>query len=169
MRPQCGITFESPAWDKKKYCSSRCSAVVNNTLRVRKRARCGNIYCNEVSQKASNYCKNSCRTEQMWLEKSFTCCQTGYPPTTSVRSVKNLVEFLKGYQCSIPDCGISTWKGGPVPLVMDHEDGDSTNNHIDNLRLVCGNCDMLLPTYKSKNKGNGRHSRRVRYSEGKSY
>jgi len=40
---------------------------------------------------------------------------------------------------------------------------------LKNLRLVCGNCDMLLPTYKSKNKGNGRHNRRKRYAEGKSY
>ena len=42
------------------------------------------------------------------------------------------------------------------------------NNIISNLRLVCPNCDSQLPTYKNRNKGNGRHSRRVRYSKGKS-
>jgi hypothetical protein len=52
---------------------------------------------------------------------------------------------------------------------MDHIDGNSENNHLSNLRLVCGNCDMLLPTYKSKNKGNGRAYRRERYANGKSY
>ena len=50
-----------------------------------------------------------------------------------------------------------------------HIDGNSDNNALVNLRLVCGNCDMQLPTYKSKNRGNGRHNRRKRYSEGKSF
>ena len=47
--------------------------------------------------------------------------------------------------------------------------GDSENCALDNLRLVCGNCDMQLPTYKSKNRGKGRAWRRRRYAEGKSY
>ena len=52
---------------------------------------------------------------------------------------------------------------------MDHIDGNSDNWMDNNLRLVCGNCDMQLPTYKSKNLGNGRYKRRQRYLEGKSY
>jgi len=44
----------------------------------------------------------------------------------------------------------------PVPLVLDHIDGHFENNNEENLRLVCGNCDMQLSTYKSKNIGNGR-------------
>ncbi len=39
----------------------------------------------------------------------------------------------------------------------------------ENLSLICSNCDANLPTYKSKNKGNGRHYRRIKYKEGKSY
>lgn len=52
---------------------------------------------------------------------------------------------------------------------MDHIDGNSDNWSLDNLWLVCGNCDMLLPTYKGKNIGNGRYKRRERYKQGKSY
>ena len=52
---------------------------------------------------------------------------------------------------------------------MDHIDGNSDNNILSNLRLVCGNCDMQLPTYKSKNKGNGRYYRRLRYKNKKSF
>jgi hypothetical protein len=59
-----------------------------------------------------------------------------------------------GNKCSI--CGIEEWQGQPVPLVCDHISGDSTDNDINNFRLVCCNCDAQLPTYKSKNKGNGR-------------
>jgi len=71
-------------------------------------------------------------------------------------------------RCAI--CGIfHEWNGRSLVFVLDHIDGDSTNNRRENLRLVCPNCDSQLPTFKSRNKGNGRHSRRQRYAEGKSY
>lgn len=67
-------------------------------------------------------------------------------------------------------CGLpATWQGKPLRLVLDHVDGDSTNNRRDNLRLVCPNCDSQLPTFKSRNRGRGRAWRRQRYDEGKSY
>lgn len=42
--------------------------------------------------------------------------------------------------------------GKEVPLVVDHIDGNAENCSVTNFRLVCGNCDMQLPTYKNKNK-----------------
>ncbi len=70
--------------------------------------------------------------------------------------------------CSI--CGsAATWQGLPLTLILDHIDGDPTNNRRENLRLVCPNCDSQLPTYKSRNRGSGRASRRQRYADGKSY
>lgn len=54
-------------------------------------------------------------------------------------------------------------------FVLDHIDGDASNNLRVNLRLVCPNCDSQLPTYKNRNRGNGRAWRRQRYADGKSY
>jgi hypothetical protein len=70
--------------------------------------------------------------------------------------------------CAI--CGAaSSWLGLPLALVLDHIDGDPTNNRRENGRLICPNCDSQLPTYKSRNRGNGRHYRRQRYADGQSY
>lgn len=50
------------------------------------------------------------------------------------------------------------WPTRP-PLVLDHIDGNASNWNENNLRLVCGNCDMQLPTYKSKNRNSARKKR----------
>ena len=67
--------------------------------------------------------------------------------------------------CQIPD----SWAGKPLVFVLDHVDGDSTNNRRENLRLVCPNCDSQLPTFKARNRGKGRATRRARFAAGKSY
>jgi hypothetical protein len=78
------------------------------------------------------------------------------------------IESEQGGRCAL--CGVpAEWNAAPLILVLDHIDGDATNNRRDNLRLICPNCDSQLPTYKMRNRGNGRHARRQRYAEGKSY
>ena len=60
--------------------------------------------------------------------------------------------------CGWAEINIST---GQIPLVADHIDGNWRNNIDSNLRLICPNCDSLLPTYAGLNLGNGRNQRRV--------
>lgn len=62
-----------------------------------------------------------------------------------------LEDGLIPYVCEI--CGIGPcWHGKPMPLILDHKNGVSNDNRLDNLRFVCSNCDTQLPTYKSKNR-----------------
>lgn len=62
------------------------------------------------------------------------------------------------------NCGISNeWNGKTLNFILDHIDGNATNNFKDNLRLICPNCDSQLPTYKSRNKHSARDYRRLGY------
>ena len=83
------------------------------------------------------------------------------------RTIRRYLLRTQGNTCSI--CKLSIWQEKQIPLVLDHKDGNSYNNNEDNCRLVCCNCDALLPTYKGRNRGNGRHLRKLRYQQGKSY
>jgi hypothetical protein len=85
---------------------------------------------------------------------------------SSLVAKKFLLE--SGKKCSI--CGLEDfWNNQPINMILDHIDGDSTNNTMSNLRLVCPNCDSQLPTFKSRNYGHGRAWRRKRYHDGDSY
>lgn len=78
---------------------------------------------------------------------------------------RNEVKFLKRHilreqsnRCSI--CGNENiWNDKPIVFVLDHIDGNASNNMRKNLRLVCPNCDSQLDTFKSKNKNSARKER----------
>lgn len=60
-----------------------------------------------------------------------------------------LREGLVKPECS--NCGRAEWLGRPIPLELDHKDGDSSNNELTNLRVICPNCHALTTTYRGKN------------------
>lgn len=65
------------------------------------------------------------------------------------------------YICAI--CGCEPfWNGKPLVLTMDHIDGDTNNNCLNNLRWICPNCDRQLPTYAGRNKKRENQTRYAR-------
>lgn len=85
------------------------------------------------------------------------------------RQYKNYLIEKYGNKCMECGWGEKNPTTNKIPIELEHIDGDSTNNNLSNLKLLCPNCHSLTPTYKGANKGNGRYSRKVRYKEGKSY
>lgn len=50
------------------------------------------------------------------------------------------------------NCRLTEWLNKPIPIELDHIDGNPLNNNLDNLRLLCPNCHALTDTYRGKNK-----------------
>jgi DNA-binding CsgD family transcriptional regulator len=68
--------------------------------------------------------------------------------------------FLKEQNNKCAICGSEPiWMNKILVFVLDHIDGDCSNNKRKNLRLICPNCDSQTDTFKSKTK----HSKRRDY------
>ena len=113
------------------------------------------------------YC-DKCQKDFEWQTTYNEIEKTGLVP----KRINNKIErryLLQKFGCKCWICHGTTWMGKPIPLEVDHIDGNWEKGEVSNLRLVCGNCAMQLPTYKKRNNGKGRHYRRKRYADGKSY
>ena len=63
---------------------------------------------------------------------------------------KYLLQFkIKNEQCDI--CKLTTWNNKKIPLECHHIDGDSKNNSIENLQLLCLNCHAQTSNFRGKN------------------
>jgi hypothetical protein len=53
-------------------------------------------------------------------------------------------------------CELCGWKkkskDGRLPLELDHINGDSMDNRLHNLRVLCPNCHSLQPTHRGRNR-----------------
>lgn len=57
---------------------------------------------------------------------------------------------LKKEKCEL--CGQGPeWNGKKISLILDHVNGNNTDNRIENLRIVCPNCNATLDTHAGGN------------------
>lgn len=63
-------------------------------------------------------------------------------------TIQRALVLLRGRKCEM--CGLSEWGSNPIPLEVHHVDGDSANNTLDNLMLLCRNCHGVTDNFKGK-------------------
>ena len=82
---------------------------------------------------------------QGWNKNTFVI------PLNAKRSNTHIKRHLihdRGHTCE--NCQSSDWLGNPIPIELEHIDGNSLNNNLTNLKLLCPNCHALTPTYRRK-------------------
>lgn len=153
----CNKEFISNLSEKRKYCSSSCAAIVNNRL-VPKRFPEKVCNCGKKININSKNCKEC--TKKINFDLAIASWLSGESLGGSARKLslpirRYLLEKSK-YSCS--KCGFNTPhpSDGKTILEIDHIDGDGSNHRPENLQVLCPNCHALTPTYRARNKWNGR-------------
>jgi hypothetical protein len=129
-----------------------------------KKSNCKN--CNKefiTYNKTHLFCSMICHNEYKVLKKyeEYIENQEKYCYDRDMKFVKKHILNEQNSTCDICDMK-NTWNGKELIFVLDHIDGNASNNLRNNLHLVCHNCDSQLDTYKSKNKNSSRKTRYIK-------
>ena len=168
--PNCDKEHANP-----KFCSRSCSVSYNNRkhpkrIAIGKEAMCLKCGSDLQGKSGKRFCSRDCSNsyrQSQWISEWISGNRVGGSDSSVYAWVKEYLKEQQGFACAI--CHLSKWMGKDIGLICDHIDGDSSDHSPGNLRMICGNCDMQLPTYKGRNNGKGRHYRKMRYAEGLSY
>lgn len=63
---------------------------------------------------------------------------------------KLLREKIFEHKCM--NCKNTHWLGKSIPIELHHKDGDTSNNELSNLEILCYNCHGLTSNFRGKNK-----------------
>lgn len=151
---KCFLCFKSISFERREnsFCNRSCSTTYNNTG-VRRHGR-------PPKQECCNYCDGACTNKRICgkkrkIDAAFAVGTLNF----SSKTQREYIRFKRGHRCE--KCNRTEWLNEPIPLVLDHINGNSEDNKIANLRIICNNCDALSPTFKGRNKGKGRLARKL--------
>ena len=124
-----------------------------NAHTLKKRFKEEEIDCSRLSKNGRKRRIQAIKNEPISLSEVLVSDSTYNRGRLKKRLVK---DGILTPACSI--CGLgNTWQDKPLTLHLDHKNGDSKDNRLPNLRLLCPNCHSQTKTYagRSLRKPNG--------------
>ena len=70
----------------------------------------------------------------------------------SSSKVKSLIYRLGIKENKCEKCGLSEWQGEPLVCEVHHLNGDTTDNRIENLMILCPNCHSQTDNFRRRNR-----------------
>lgn len=160
----CGEVFNAKIKNKRKFCSQSCSGEYNNRKYPKRKRRDKLEKClnceKPLNSRQIKFCSKGCSVKYSW---NITVSKIENGDTSLYESTyKKYLIYKYGDKCM--KCGWNEINPitGIVPIQLEHKDGNSENNELNNLELLCPNHHSLTPTYGALNKGNGREKRRLK-------
>lgn len=179
----CNVEFHYKPGSTGRYCSSSCSAKVNNRKFPKRKSTeglflvgysdsgkaihkksCSWESCEQMINHGAEHCKEHYVLKrrqdkiELWLSGLWSGGGEKRPDDLSSVIREYLLEKAN-YACEV--CGFNTPHpvDGATILEIDHTDGNPENHRPENLKVLCPNHHALTPTYRARNTGNGRKSR----------
>lgn len=110
---------------------------------------CAKSFDYDDTRQHGKFCNNKCQQNYIYLTNTKLRVEAGI--VEERQTLKNYLIKERGEKCEL--CNLQAiWENKPLPLILDHIDGNSDFNHPSNIRLVCPNCNSQLPTTKNRTK-----------------
>ena len=140
---KCGKEHDG-SFGSGKFCSRACANSRIRTEETKKKISEG-ILKSEWWLKC-DYSHNS-STEKIEKQRETWKAKRDFN-TAHIFSIKKWLKEERGNKCE--ECGVEEWNGKRLPMEVDHIDGNTKNNDLTNLKVLCPNCHSQTPTWRKK-------------------
>jgi Zn finger protein HypA/HybF involved in hydrogenase expression len=162
---ECNNEFNKRTTEIKRhpnnFCSRSCAGKYNNRKYPKKELKGLCLHCKIKIPSKNLFCSNQCKQNSHFNTQLQKIKENLIREPKTIKNVLNTIN-KNCWNCKLPPI----WDNKILIMQLDHIDGNSDNNFLDNLRLLCPNCHTQTETFSTRQKKNTVRNRYLRKSKG---